>query len=350
MSGRASGLTLVTGGGGFLGEHVVKRLLDAGGAVRVLDSVECPAWAAVLDVDYRRGDVRDAAAVDHAVRGATSVVHAAFAPPQAPSPAIRGVNIGGTAQVRASAVRHGVSGLVAISSTIVDRDIRRHPLLPGAPVSRLDDYRHSRVEAERLLTVAPDDGPLVAVVRPKTFVGPGRVGGYGLVFQTVREGRVVPLFGPGTNRYQLLDIRDLADAVVRLVERPVAGVFQLGASRFGTVRDDLQGLIDHAGTGARLRTLPSLIGRSVLRGFELATLAPFAEWHHCAAEVRDSVVDTARARDELGWEPRWSNSTSIAAAYDWFATVPTATSTHRIPWAHRALRRVTSARMRVRGR
>lgn len=346
MTDPASGLTVVTGGGGFLGEHVVRRLVMSSRAVRVLDTVEAPPWVAPLDVEYQRGDILDPDAVDRAMRGASSVVHAAFASPHAAPGTILAVNLDGTAQVLASAARHGVSSLVAISSTIVDRTIRRHPMARNAPVSRLDDYRRSRIEAERVLQRPPVDGPTVSIVRPKTFVGPGRVGGFGLVFRSVRAGQAVPLLGPGTIRYQLLDIRDLADFVGRLVSSPTAGTFHVGASLFGTVDEDLRQLIDHADTGARLRHLPTWAGRWALRGTELMALTPFAEWHHCMANGRDSVVDTTRARVDLGWEPRWSNSGSIIAAYDWFVASRAATSTHPIPWTHRALRRLASAVLR----
>lgn len=346
MTNLTSGLTVVTGGGGFLGEHVVTRLVESGGTVRVLDTVEAPAWVTLLGVDYQRGDVRDPDAVDRALHGATSVVHAAFAPPQAATETIRGVNIDGTAVVLSSAARQGVVGLVAISSTIVDRRVRRHPILRNAPITRLDDYRRSRIDAEHLLRRAPDRGPTVSIVRPKTFVGPGRVGGFGLVFRSVRAGQAVALLGPGTIRYQLLDIRDLAEGVVRLVACPTEGIFPLGASVFGTVDDDLQRLIDHAGTGAQLRHLPTSAGRWALRAAELASMTPFAEWHHCVAGGRDSVVDTTRARDSLGWEPQWSNAGSITAAYDWFVADRAPASTHPIPWTHRALRRAASAVLR----
>ena len=343
------GVIALTGGAGFLGEHLVGRLLGAGWSVRVLDVAPPPGWLATADVDVVRADVRDAAALDAAIAGSQAVVHAAFAPPYAPAAVQHEVNVTGTGNLLDAAARHGVGRLVAISSTIVAQPERRHPLLARSPLDRLASYRASRIAAEERLDAAGDRLP-VAVARPKTFVGPGRVGGFGLVFDLVRQGQVVPLAGRGDARYQLLDIRDFADGLTRLLDADATGVFHFGASRFGTVADDLASLVAHAATGARLRPVPAWLGRLVVRGVELAALPPLAEWHHCVARGADSVVDTSRARLELGWEPAWSNEASLRSAYDWYIDEldrrSVAQTTHPVPASHRALRRAAALVLR----
>ena len=60
-------------------------------------------------------------------------------------------------------------------------------------------------------------------MRPKTFVGPERLGVFEILFDWIREGRRIPILGDGANRYQLLAVEDLVDAVVRCLDAPVAG-------------------------------------------------------------------------------------------------------------------------------
>ena len=331
---------LITGGAGFLGAHMVKALLDAGKTVRVLDVAPPPAWAS--QVDYVQGGVCDVDTVRCAVHGVESVIHAAFASPRQSPRALRTVNVEGTRVVYEAARDAGVARFVLISSTIVERPPRRHPCLPGSGLSRLDDYRACRAEAETWLL--GQAGPLVAAVRPKTFLGPGKVGAFAMMFDAVRRGDTVPVLGSGANRYQLLDIRDMAEGVRLLEGGRDSGIFHFGAEIFGTVRQDLQALIDAAGSGARLRFLPGTLAKTALRGIELAGLTPLSEWHYFSAAGRDSVADIRRAQEILGWHPLRSNAQALAEAYDAYSVAMRAAgrveTTHPIPLSHKVLRGV----------
>ena len=331
---------LITGGAGFLGAHLVRAFNEAGKTVRVLDIAPPPAWAG--KVDYVQGGVCDVDAVSRAVRGVASVVHAAFASPRQTPHVLRTVNVDGTRLVYEAARNAGARRFVLISSTIVEKPPRRHPCLPRSGLSRLDDYRAYRTEAEAWLS--RQTGPPVAVVRPKTFLGPGKVGAFVMMFDAVRRGDVVPVLGAGTNRYQLLDIRDMAQGVRRLEEGGSRGIFHFGAESVGTVREDLQALIDHAGTGARLRFLPPTLAKAALRGIELVGLTPLSEWHYFSTWGYDSVVDIGRAQRELGWRPTRSNALALAESYDAYVAALRETgrvdTTHPLPASHKALRGV----------
>lgn len=329
---------LITGGAGFLGAHMVRAFLEAGKRVRVLDVAAPPVWA--NQVDYVQGGVCDLPAVRRAVQGVESVIHAAFASPRQSAHTLRAVNVDGTRLVYEAARDAGARRFVLISSTIVERLPRRHPCLPRSGLSRLDDYRACRAEAEAWLL--RQSGPPVAAVRPKTFLGPGKVGAFAMMFDAVRRGDAVPVMGVGANRYQLLDIRDMAEGVRLLEGGRYSGVYHFGAEIFGTVRQDLQVLIDHANSGARLRFLPGTLAKTALRGIELAGLTPLSEWHYFSAWGKDSVVDISREQRELGWNPARSNARALIEAYDAYSAgmreAGRVETTHPIPISHKVLR------------
>ena len=331
---------LITGGAGFLGAHMVKAFLDAGKSVRVLDVAPPPVWA--NQVEYLQGGICDAGLVKRAMNGVESVIHAAFASPRQSPQTLRSVNVDGSGIVYGAARDSGARRFVLISSTIVERLPRRHPFLAGSGLSRLDDYRACRAEAESWLLAQA--GPPVAVVRPKTFLGPGKVGAFAMMFDAVRRGVGVPVLGPGTNRYQLLDIRDMADGVRRLEAGNAEGVFHFGAETFGTVRQDLQALVEHAGSGARLRFLPATLAKVALRSVEYSGLTPLSEWHYYSAWSADGVVDIGRAQRELHWRPVRSNASALTEAYDAYVAAFNASgnveTTHPIPASHKLLRSV----------
>ncbi len=308
-----------------------------------IDLTACPDVDDDTEVLHLRQDVRDSEAMGAAFAGADAIVHTAFAPPAAARHQMFDVNVNGADVVCRSAFEAGVPRVVVLSSTIVDRRIRPHPVLKNAPVSRLAQYAETRRAAEQVVNEYADRGLSTAIVRPKSFVGPGRVGGFALVFDLVRRGDVVPLAGSGRARYQLVDVRDLARGVIMLAHDHVEGVVSFGAREYGTISEDLTRLIEHAGTGSRLRSIPGVVGRVALRAVELANLSPLGEWHHCVADGTDSVVDIERATDELGWKPINSNADALADAFDWYieesARSDQRLTTHPVPLTHRVLRK-----------
>jgi nucleoside-diphosphate-sugar epimerase len=333
-------LYALSGGAGFLGLHLSRRLLADGHKVRTLDIVPLDDAELESSVEELRGDVRNADQVRALVAGADVVVHAAAALPiQASRESIRSVNVGGTENVLRAARDAGVRRVVFISSTAVYGVPEKHPIEESDPLIGVGAYGESKIDAEGLCRVAAVE---TTIIRPKTFVGPERLGVFEILFDWIREGRRIYILGKGYNRYQLLAVEDLVDAIVRAAGASEAAgeTFNVGATEFGTVRADLQALIDHAGSTSRLRPIPVKPAELALRALELARLSPLAEWHYKTAH-KDSFVDVSKAQQLLGWQPRLSNSETLIETYDWYLAnrerVGKAGVTHRVPWNQQAL-------------
>jgi nucleoside-diphosphate-sugar epimerase len=336
-------LVAISGGAGFLGLHLTRRLVADGHRVRILDPVALDEPALEAAVEELHGDVRDRSACAALVAGADVLVHAAAALPiQASTEAIRSVNVGGTATALAAAAEANVRRVVAVSSTAVYGVPERHPIREDDPLVGVGAYGASKIEAEQVCAAFARRGLEVVVVRPKTFLGPERLGVFEILFTWIREGRRIPVLGDGSNRYQLLAVEDLVEAVLLAFDAPEAPgrAINVGAARFGTVREDLEALIAHAGSGSRLRPVPPRPAELSLRALELARLSPLAEWHYRTA-WRDSWVSIERARELLRWEPRLSYAETLCATYDWYLAhrerLARSGVTHRVPWDQRAL-------------
>ncbi len=336
-------LWAITGGAGFLGLHLARRLLADGHRVRTLDLAALDDAELERSVEELRGDVRDPWRAARLCTGADVLVHAAAALPiQAAGGAIQSINVGGTESVFAAASAAEVSRTILISSTAVYGIPRFHPIREGAPLVGVGHYGRSKIQAEAVGRSWSGRGLEVVTLRPKTFIGPERLGVFEILFDWVREGRRIYVLGDGSNRYQLLAVEDLVDAIVRSAEAPVAGaVLNVGAREFGTVRSDLAALIDHARSPSRITPIPARPAELALRVLELLHVSPLAEWHYKTAH-RDSFVDVSEAERLLGWSPRLSNAQALVGTYDWYAEHRTrlrrpAGVTHRVPWDQRAL-------------
>jgi nucleoside-diphosphate-sugar epimerase len=284
----------ISGGAGFLGLHLARRLLADGHEVRSLDLV--PLDEPGLTVHELRGDVRDEAACRELVEGARILVHAAAALPiRGSRDEIRSVNVDGTLTLLAAAAEAGVKRVVHVSSTAVYGVPEKHPIEEDDPLVGVGHYGESKIQAEEICRAFRRRGLDCVILRPKTFIGPERLGVFEILFDWIREGRRIYVLGDGSNRYQLLAVDDLVEAIVLAARKRAAGgqTLNIGAAEFGTVRSDLQALIDHAGSSSRITPIPVGPAEAVLRALELARLSPLAEWHYKTAH-RDSFVDVSR--------------------------------------------------------
>lgn len=330
---------LITGGAGFLGINLVRHLLARGDAVTSLDRApfDYPERAKVTEI---RGDIRNRGDVERAVQGCNVVVHAAAALPLYPPAEIQSIDVDGTRTVLEAA---GDRRVVHISSTAVYGVPDHHPLVESDPMSGVGPYGTAKVEAERVCEDFRRRGHEVAVLRPKSFVGPERLGVFALLYEWAREGRDFPILGKGANRYQLLDVHDLCTAIVLTATLPADranSTFNLGAHEFTTLKEDFQAVLDAAGHAGRIRTLPVAPAIWALRRLEAFKLSPLYPWIY-ETVTEDSYVSIEKARGQLGWMPRYSNKAALVRNYRWYCdnadTLGAAGVTHRVPWKQGAL-------------
>jgi nucleoside-diphosphate-sugar epimerase len=333
----------ISGGAGFLGLHLARRLLADGQAVRTLDLAPLDDAELERSVEELRGDVRDQRKARELADGTDVLVHAAAALPiQASRRSILSANVDGTATVLAAALEAGVRRVVFISSTAVYGVPEVHPIYEDQPLHGVGHYGESKIEAEQVCREFARRGLDVVVIRPKTFIGPERLGVFEILFDWIRDGRRIYTLGDGSNHYQLLAVEDLVDSILLAAAADGVGgeAINVGAKEFDTVREDLQALIDHAGSSSRLTPIPVRPAEVTLRALELLRVSPLAEWHYKTAH-RDSFVDVGKAERLLGYAPRYSNAEALTGTYDWYLAhreeLRGPGVTHRVPWNQQAL-------------
>lgn len=335
---------LVTGGTGFLGSHIARRLIADGIHPVLFDIAPLPPddddikdQVTVID-----GDVQDREAIRAALEGVSHVIHTAAALPiQVSKKKIYAANVRGTRYVLHESMKAGVKRVVFISSTAVYGVPKVHPIDEESPMIPLGHYGASKVEAEKICHQYQARGLEVNIIRPKTFLGTGRLGVFEILFEWIAEGRRIPLLGNGKNHYQLLEVTDLVDGIVKAatVEGVTNETMNIGADRYETLNEDMQALFDHANSGSKLWHLPARPGEWSLRVLELAHLSPLAAWHY-GTMWRDSYVEVDKAKRLLGWQPQYSNAEALIRAWDWYVENKGRYDTgvtHRVAWQKGAL-------------
>jgi nucleoside-diphosphate-sugar epimerase len=271
------------------------------------------------DHELLRGDVRDARTMTRAVRGCDVVIDNAALVPVTRSTAegYDSVNVDGCRTTLRAARAEG-SYVVHISSSAIYGVPTELPVTASTPLAPFEPYGASKARAEAVLQEERAAGLIASSLRPRTLLGAGRLGIFDVIFARVRAGKRVPLFGSGANRVQMCDVEDFCAATLAAIERRATGEYNVGATKYGTAREDIEGLIEHAGTGAAVLPVPVWMIRAVLRPLEMVGRSPFTRWHWVSAPA-PFYFDVSQTIEELGWRPRRSNVEALAHAYDLYA-------------------------------
>ncbi|MBA2519766.1 MAG: NAD-dependent epimerase/dehydratase family protein [Chloroflexia bacterium] len=335
---------LVTGGAGFLGINLIRYLLAREYAVVSLDIAPFTYPDSHDRLTVLTGDIRDEAAVTRAISGADAVVHAAAALPLYPPREIYTTDVEGTRTVLETARRLGVERVVHISSTAVYGIPDHHPLRETDPLDGVGPYGKAKIQAEMIALEYRARGVVVPILRPKSFVGPERLGVFALLYDWALAGKHFPVLGNGANRYQLLDVEDLCHAIERCLILPSEAVndtFNIGAADFATMRQDYQAVLDQAGHGKRIIGVPATPAIWALRALDRLGVSPLYTWVYETA-AKDSFVSIEQAQALLDWQPRYSNQDALLRNFAWYVEhqdrfAGQSGISHRAPWKQGAL-------------
>lgn len=335
---------LITGGAGFLGINLTRYLLERGHKVVSLDIApfDYPERDRVAAIT---GDIRDRSSVDRAMQGVDIVVHTAAALPLYKPEDIYSTDLDGTRTMIESAFAHSVQRFIHISSTAVYGIPDHHPLYEDDRLHGVGPYGESKVKAEEICKAYRLKGMCIPIIRPKSFIGPERLGVFALLYDWAKDGRGFPMIGSGKNRYQLLDVEDLCQAIylcATLDPTIASDTFNIGAKQFTTMKEDYQAVLDDAGFGKKISGFPAAPVIWTLRFLEALKLSPLYKWVYETAAT-DSFVSIEKAEKVLGYAPKYSNKDALVRNYRWYIAnmakfEHTSGVSHRVPWKQGVLR------------
>lgn len=330
---------LITGGSGFLGINLIRFLHQKGHEIVSLDIADFTYPDMKDQIKIIKGDIRDRKIVDEAVKGIDIVVHTAAALPLYKPEDIFSTDVDGTRNMLEASFDAGVKRFIHISSTAVYGIPDHHPLYEDDKLDGVGPYGKAKILAEEECLKFRKQGKCVPIIRPKSFIGPERLGVFALFYDWAKDGKGFPMIGNGKNRYQLLDVEDLCEAIylcATLDEKVVNDTFNIGAKEFTTMREDYQAVLDYAGYGKKIVGLPEKPIIWTLRILEALKLSPLYKWVYETAS-KDSFVSIEKAEKVLGFKPKYSNKDALIRNYQWYLDHldefknQTGIS-HRVPW------------------
>lgn len=328
---------LITGGSGFVGSVIAKRLLERGEKVRVMDiwhNYDLP-----QEVEFFLGDVTNESNVRKAMQDVKYVHHnAALVPLSKANEKYRDVNVRGTEIVLRIAKENNVAMFAHMSSSAVYGIPDQMPITPETTRKPIEIYGQSKYDGENIVLaeMAKSGGMKCSIIRPRTIIGTERLGIFEILFDWIKDGANIFIIGKGNFPFQFVHVEDLAEVSIRacLMEKP--GVYNMGTDKYGNLRDDLQALCNYARTGSKVKSLPEKLTIYSLLAFDKLGLSPLSPWHYLTYH-KPFVFDSEYVYQALDFRPRYSNEQMFRIAYDWFikfydqSKVDASASAHKSP-------------------
>jgi len=320
---------LVTGGTGFTGTALVRRLLTDGHAVVVLDYKEGLAASELKrrGADVLFGSVTDRDLVTHAMRGVQVVLHlaAAFRELNVPEKHYYEVNVEGTRNVLTTAARAGVQKVVYCSTCGVHGNIDDPPGDEDSPIRPADYYQQTKYEAEPFVREWNRRGLRTTILRPAAIYGPGDPERFFMIFKRVARG-VFPMFGDGKTLYHPLYIDNLVDAFVAAM-RPDVGngeAYLIADENYVEIEHLVKAVAAALGVTVSIPHYPLLplmaaghICETICKPFGITPpiFPRRVDWYR-----QNRAFDIRKAKRDLGYRPLVGLTEGLARTASWYRT------------------------------
>jgi len=318
---------LVTGGTGFTGTHLARRLLREGHDVVVVDnqpglfSAELQQLGATILI----GSVADRGLMARAAKGCGLVFHlaAAFRKVNLPRAEYRRTNVEGTRVVLEAAAQHGAQKVVYCSTCGVHGDVKQWPADESAPIAPADLYQATKYEGELVVGEFARRGLPAVILRPAAIYGPGDPERFLMLFRRVQTGRFA-MFGDGRVHYHPLYVDNLVDAFVLAAASPRRnGEAYLIADEHHCTLDELVTAIGQAlGVAVEIRHYPfaplwvAAVACEAL--FKVLPAEPPLFRRRVDWFRQNRAFHIGKARRELGYAPRVALRDGLAATARWY--------------------------------
>jgi len=312
---------LVTGGSGFFGGVLKRRLLAEGFAVTNIDLVrDVDADAALTSI---QGDVCDAELLQRifAEHKFEAVFHCAamLAHDVKDKTLLWASNVDGTRMVAEAALAAGVLKFINISSNCLWAEGFGRPVTEADEPAPVELYGRSKCQAEQELAKLRRLHPEFHVVtlRCPTIIDSGRLGLLAILFEFIEDNKKVWVVGDGSNRYQFIYAQDLAAACLLCLGYEKSNVFNIGSDDVPTMRGMYEGVIRAAGSRSRVARLPRRTTLAMMKLAHWLKISPLGQYHYRMI-AESFVFDTQRIRTELGWQPTLTNEQMMTRAFAYY--------------------------------
>jgi len=309
---------LVTGGSGFLGSLMTKRLTDDGFQVVSIDLE--PDTQTLPGLTSIQGDIRNRDLMEQTFQkhDFDVVFHLAaiLAHGKVDENHLWTSNVDGTKRVVEMAEKHGVRRVVFTSSNCLWAEGFNRAVTEEDAPNPIEVYGVSKWEGEKALLGATKTNAVV--VRCPTIIDAGRLGLLSILFEFIDDNKRLYVVGDGSNRYQFIYAQDLINALLRAAEYGRTALFGIGSRDVKSLRDVYGYVIDKAGSTSKIASLPQGLAIPAMKLAHKLKVSPLGPYHYKMIAESFSF-DITKITKELDWAPTLTNEEMLYRAYQYYS-------------------------------
>lgn len=305
---------LISGGSGFLGDELARELKKQGAWLRNLDLMSSSS-VQIFDNEFV-GDLRDLGDCILATKGIDVVFHTAAAVPLIKNNKVfKDTNILGTDNLLRASLLNGVKKFVFVSSSAVFGFPTSNPVTDISSRTPFEAYGKSKLSAEEICKNYINQNMIIHIVRPRTILGPNRLGLFSVIFRLIEENAAVPIFNKGRLIYDFIHVEDLCRALIRVSQLEGNLILNLGSREKFTLLEVLEILITSTESKSSLVNFPTWPTKLLLSIAARIKLVPFAPYQ-IKLYGEEFYFDDKASWRLLHLTPKFSSAEAILAAYE----------------------------------
>ena len=312
---------LITGGAGFFGTLLKKRLLEKENYMCVSIDLEKDTYKHENLISIQ-GDITDKKILEEIFENHKfdAIFHCAaiLAHDKRNIKKLWNSNVLGTEIISEFAIKYNVKKIVFISSNCLWGKNFENLVTEEEIPDPIEIYGKSKLEAEKIL-ISKKDKINSIIFRSPTIIDEGRLGLLSMLFEFIDENRKIPMVGDGNNRYQFIYAQDFIEAFLASLDYNKTEIFNIGSDNVKTFNDVYKYVIDKSNSKSKLLHFPKIFMIMAMKICYLLRISPLGPYQYKMISS-SFIFDTTKIKKELNFKPTLTNEEMLLKAYNFFHT------------------------------